>query len=145
MRALVPVLAALAVVVVAILLLGGPPSGDGLTAITWQWTATTTREAAAPSTVPDSSGYTIEFRPDRTFRANADCYAVSGRYRRIPPGRMGPLTGLTITPGPNSLVACGAGSLSEAYVKDLERATSYRIADGQLTITLADGGTMTFR
>lgn len=146
MRWLVPVFAILAILVAAaVLVLGRQPSSDGLTGTTWHWTATTTQEDPPPSAVPDPSGYTIEFRPDRTLGVKADCNAVSGTYRRIPPGRTGPLARLTIIPGPSTLVACGPDSLSAVYLENLYRAVSYTIADGRLTIWLSDGGTMTFR
>ena len=63
----------------------------------------------------------------------------------IPGGRMGPRTGLVITPAPGALSACGAASLSEAFVTGLDRAVGYQIVGGLLTISLADGSRMTFR
>jgi META domain len=130
----------------AVLILTAPPSsGDLLTGSTWQWTATTTAQGVAPSSAPDPSLYTVDFGRDGTFRAKADCTEATGTYRVIPGGRMGPRTGLVITPAPGALAACGAGSLSEAFVTDLDRAVGYQIVDGLLTISLADGSRMTFR
>ena len=137
---------AIVVVVAAVLVLtAGPSSGEGLTGVTWQWTATTASGDGAPSMVPDPSRYTVEFAPDGTYRAGADCTEAAGTYRVIPAGRMGPQTGLVITPGSGTLTACGAGSLSATFMTDLDRAAGYQIVDGLLTISLADGSRMRFR
>ena len=52
---------------------------------------------------------------------------------------------LTITPGPTTVVACPAGSLSQLYMDALGQAASYSIADNLLTITLVDGGTLQYK
>ena len=144
---LVSVLAVLAIVVAMAMLVprDRPSLGDGLTGITWQWTATTTLGDAVPSIVPDPSSYTVEFGGDGRFRAKADCTGAAGTYRVIPPGRMGPNPGLVITPDAGDPTPCGAGSLSEAFVAGLGRATGYSIVDGRLTITLDGGTRMAFR
>ena len=146
MRALIPALAFLLVaILVAVLLVTSTPTTDALIGTTWNWTASTTAKGAAASPVPDPSRYTVEFSSDKTFQAKADCNAVSGTFRRIPPGRVSPLTSLSITPGPSTLVACGPDSLSDAYVAGLDASASYAIVDGVLTINLATGGSMTFK
>jgi heat shock protein HslJ len=93
------------------------PAGQ-LTGVTWQWTASTGAGSTSPTVVPDPSRYTIRFETDGTIEARADC---------------------------NTMVACGAGSLSDAYVADLAMSAHYRIVDGRLGITLADGSSMSFR
>ncbi len=146
MRALIPAIAFfLIAVLAAVLLATSTPSSDGLIGTTWEWTASTTARGAEPSPVPDPSRYTVKFSSDRTFQAQADCNTVSGTFRRVPPGRVSPLTSLSITPGPSTLVACGQDSLSDAYVLGLDAAASYAIVSGVLTINLATGGSMTFR
>ena len=47
-------------------------------------------------------------------------------------------------PGQSSIVPCGEGSLGDLYVLALTDSGSYAIADGALTITLSDGGTLGF-
>jgi hypothetical protein len=52
---------------------------------------------------------------------------------------------LQLKAGPSTLVACGEGSLYQAFLMQLSLAARYAIAEPGLTITLADEGTMTFR
>jgi hypothetical protein len=133
------------VAVGAMLVFGVVPGRDELMAGTWRWTATTVGDAAEPSIVPDPARYTVTFETGRRFAATADCNEVSGSWRRQPPGRPGPLFVLLLTPDPTPLAACGPDSLSQAFLDDLTASASYVVADGILTITLADGATMTFR
>jgi hypothetical protein len=42
-------------------------------------------------------------------------------------------------------VACGEGSYGDLYILGLTNAASYKIASSQLTITLTDGGTLTYQ
>ena len=145
-RTIAPVGPVLVVLVAIALLAGlGTPPIDRLTGVTWQWTGSTPADGSAASTPPDPAAYTVAFATDRTLRATADCNAAEGTYRRIPPGRVGPLTGLLITLGPATQVACEPGSLSGAFLEDLGQAATYAVADDVLTITLADRRSMTFR
>lgn len=120
------------------------PAGQ-LTGVTWQWTASTAGGSTSPTVVPDPSKYTIRFGTDGTIEAIADCNAVSGTYRAIPGGRVDPFFQLLISPAATTMVACGAGSLSAAYVADLAMSAHYRIVDGRLGITLTDGSSMSFQ
>jgi len=88
--------------------------------------------------VADRNKYTIAFAADGTFDSTADCNNVRGTYTATSSG------GLTITPGPSTIVACPDGSLSDLFVLGLSNAASYRVASGTLTITLNDGGSMAF-
>jgi heat shock protein HslJ len=116
-------------------------SSSSLTGKTWQLTALTHRVANGLGVVPeaDQANYTIEFKSDGNYQAKADCNQTSGTYTTPSNG------GLTIEPGPTTLVACPAGSLSDEYIQGLTNASSYAIADGQLTITLKDGWTLVFK
>jgi hypothetical protein len=143
-RNIAPVLIVTAVLFTLARLAGATPSVDRFTGVEWQW-AGTTRPDGSASTPPDPAAYTITFGSDRTYSAQADCNAVAGTYRRVPPGRMGPLTRLQMAPGPATLAACDPGSLSDTFIADLRRAALYVISDDMLRITLADGGSMTFR
>jgi len=119
----------------------GSPSGAGLTGKTWQLTALTHRVANGLGVVPeaDQANYTIEFKSDGNYQAKADCNQTSGTYTTTSDG------GLTIEPGPTTLVACPEGSLSDQYIQGLGNASSYAIADSQLTIALKDGWTLVFK
>jgi hypothetical protein len=52
---------------------------------------------------------------------------------------------MTIVPGPTTGAACPDGSFADLYVLALTKADSYAIANGQLAITLSDGGTLGFK
>ncbi len=120
-----------------------PSTGTGgtLTDRTWQLTAITEKVPAFQGVVPaaEQANYTIEFKTDGTFGAKADCNQVAGTYATTSAG------GLTLTLGPSTLVACPEGSLSDLYVLGLGNAASYAIANNQLTITLADQGTLVYK
>jgi heat shock protein HslJ len=116
-------------------------SGSSLAGKTWQLTALTKRVAGNQGVVPeaDQANYTIEFMSDGNYQAKADCNQTSGTYTTTADG------GLTIEPGPTTLVACPEGSLSDQYIQSLAIASSYAIVDGRLTITLKDGWTLEFK
>ena len=85
----------------------------------------------------DRDKYTLVFAADGTFTAVADCNTVAG------PGPPGPGT-LDLAVGPSTLVYCGDGSLSDLYILGLGNAVSYAVANGTLTITLRDQGTLVY-
>ena len=72
-------------------------------------------------------------------RGQADCNTVLGTYTTTGSG------GLTIVLGPSTIVTCAEGSLSDLYVLGLGNTASYAIANNQLTITLADQGTLVYK
>jgi heat shock protein HslJ len=128
-------------VAVATIMAACSSSGTGLTGKTWQLTAITELVPAFQGVVPaaDQANYTIEFKSDGSFSAKADCNTTSGTYTTTSSG------GLTIVPGPTTLVACPEGSLSPQYLAALGNAASYAVANSQLTITLKDGGTLVYK
>ena len=143
--AIVSIVAVVTVTALAVALAPPRPPGSLLVGAPWQWTGATTGTGDVPMVVPDPSGYTLEFRSDLTFRATTDCASVSGTYVRVLAGRTGlPSTGLRLHVDAYSLDACGAGSLSGAFLQGLASAARYQIADSGLTIFRADTGTMTF-
>ena len=115
--------------------------GNGLTGKTWQLTAITEKVPAFQGVVPaaDQQNYTITFEPNGNFTAKADCNQLAGSYTTTGSG------GLTMALGPMTLVACPEGSLSDQYVAALGKAASYVVANGQLTITTTDEGTLVFK
>jgi heat shock protein HslJ len=118
-----------------------PTPGADLTGIPWQLTAVTLRDPAFQGVVPpdQQANYTINFATDGTFSARADCNTVSGGYTVTSSG------GLTLSPGPTTTVACPEGSYSDLYIIGLTSTRSYVVANNQLTITTADGGTLQYR
>jgi heat shock protein HslJ len=117
----------------------GSPPADLLGKV-WKLTALTELTPAFQGVVPaaDQANYTIEFQSDGTFAAKADCNQVAGTYE------VGAGGSISILPGPSTLAACPPGSMGDLFVVGLGNAASYAIEGGQLTLTLADGGTLVF-
>jgi heat shock protein HslJ len=123
-------------------LLGGCAASPGtsLTNYAWQWTGSTTVSPASQSVVPDPQNYTIEFKPNQTFNAKADCNQVSGTWTSTEGN------GIDITVGPSTMAACGPDSLSDLFVADLGKASAYVLSENRtLTLTLSQEGTMSFK
>jgi len=114
---------------------------SGLTGKVWQLTAITEKVPAFQGVVPaaDQGNYTIEFKPAGAFQAKADCNQLSGSYTTTSSG------GMTLTPGPMTLMASSEGSFADQYVAGLGKTDSYAIASDQLTLNQSDGGTLTFK
>ena len=144
--AIASVVAVAMIVMLAIAVAPPRPPGSVLTGTTWQWTGATTGPGDVPLAVPDPSKYTVEFTSDWTFRATADCAAVSGTYRVVPAGRTGlSSTGLKLRPDPYAPAPCGPDSLSDAFLQGLWSASRFAIADSKLAIQRSPHGTMTFQ
>ena len=122
-----------------------PSPAAGLTGKAWQLTAITEKTPAFQGVVPadQQASYTITFNTDGTFSAKADCNNLSGTFTTADPTTA---TGdLTLVLGPATLAACADGSYSDLYIVALSNTASYAIANSQLTITLKDQGTLTFK
>ena len=87
----------------------------------------------------DQANYTITFNTDGSYDAKADCNQLSGTYTTTGTG------GITIELGPMTMAMCPEESLSNQFVAALANAESYAIADSQLTLTDATGGTLVFK
>ena len=130
-----------ALAVAATLIVGACNSGGGLTGKTWQLTAITEVVPAFQGVVPeaDQANYTITFNTDGSFDSKADCNQLSGTYTTTGTG------GITIELGPMTMAMCPEESMSNQFVAALANAESYAIADSQLTLTDATGGTLVFK
>lgn len=119
-----------------------PAPDAGLTAGPWWIVSVRLTDPPFQGVVPvdQQSKYTITFLPDGTFSAQADCNLVSGQYQTENPAAAS--GSMTITPGPMTGAACPDGSYSDLYVIALSKADSYAITNGQLSLTLSDGGTL---
>ncbi len=115
----------------------GDSSTPTLTGEAWVWTSFSTSAPGSETVVPNPERYTIEFADDGTFSAKVDCNQVGGTYTTADGGAM------TIVPGPSTTAACPANSLGDDFLTGLSGTTSYEIADKQLSLTRADGGTLT--
>lgn len=115
-------------------------SDDDLVGRAWFLQSGTEKAPAYQWIVPPSSqaSYAITFNADGTFTATADCNQVGGTYetRRS--------NGLSITPGPSTLAFCGEGSYDVLFVGLLAQADEFQVVNDQLTITLADEGSLVF-
>ena len=130
-----------ALAVAATLIVGACNSGGGLTGKTWQLTAITEVVPAFQGVVPeaDQANYTITFNTDGSFDSKADCNQLSGTYTTTGTG------GITIELGPMTMAMCPEESMSNQFVAALANAETYAIADSQLTLTDATGGTLVFK
>ena len=111
-----------------------------LTGRTWQLASITGQTPAFQGVIPavEQPLYTIAFGTDGTFAARADCNSLAGTYT------LDRSDGMTITPGPSTLVACPDGSYGSLFAHALATVTTWAIAGADLTLTTTDGGTGTF-
>lgn len=89
------------------------------------------------------AGYTLQFRADGTFTAQADCNTVSGTYTPVNPSEAS--GDLALEPGPATLGACEEGSYGDLYLTAISNAAGFRITGEQLGLALADAGTLQYR
>jgi heat shock protein HslJ len=78
--------------------------------------------------------YAIEFADDGTFSARADCNILLGTFT------VEGSDGITLTPGPSTLVACRDGSYGSLFAHALSAVTTWSLEEYELTLTTADGG-----
>ena len=109
----------------------------GLQDVVWEWQGSVYNNDSE-ATPDDPSRYTTQFADDGTISIRADCNQVNGRYEESGGS-------LTITLGPSTKVACPEGSLSDAFLRDLEGAAIYFFDEGDLLVDIKyDTGTMRF-
>lgn len=117
-----------------------PAAGDpGLHLVRWELMEIL--GADGTSTVPnDPTKYAIQFMPDGTVAIQADCNRGFGGYTTD--GEQ-----MSLGPLASTRAMCVEESISDVFLLNLEATASYgRTADASdvLTLTLKDGGTMTF-
>jgi heat shock protein HslJ len=122
-----------------------PTPGPGLTSRAWQLAAFTLKVPAFEGAVPQDqqARYTIQFRTDGTFTAQADCNTVNGTYSPANPA--GSSGSLSLVPGPVTVVACEEGSYGDLYITGIANAASFAIEGENLTLTLVDSGRLEYR
>ncbi len=124
-------------------LTGAGSSGPTLTGKTWALTAVTSKTPAFQGVVPDyqQSDYTITFNTDGTYSGTAACNQIAGTYTTSG-------STLTITAGASTLAFCPGMDFDTdfgvIFAHSLTNASTYAVTSDTLTITLSDGGTMTF-
>src|SRR4029078_5023125 len=121
-----------------------PPSGvSPLTARAWALSAVTSKTPAFQGEVPayQQPDYTITFNTDGTYSGTAACNQIAGPYKTSG-------NSLTITAGPSTLAFCpqvaGDTDFGSIFAHSLTEAATYAVTNDALSITLTDGGTMTF-
>ncbi|HEY3408430.1 MAG TPA: META domain-containing protein [Propionicimonas sp.] len=122
-----------------------PAPGPGLTSRAWKLSAFALKLPAFEGTVPpdQQARYTIQFRADGTFRAQADCNTVNGTYSPADPS--GSNGSLSLTPGGTTIVACSEGSYGDLYITGIANTASFAITGEDLVLTLVDTGMLTYR
>jgi para-nitrobenzyl esterase len=120
-----------------------PSAGSSLTGQAWALSAVTGKTPAFQGMVPDyqQADYTITFNTDGTYSGTAACNQIAGTYKTSGDS-------LTITAGASSLAYCptvgGDSDFGAIFAHSLTEAATYAVTNDTLTITLTDGGTMTF-
>lgn len=113
-----------------------PMPAPHLTDVVWQWVKSVAPDGSR-LTVPTPERYTVTFLADGTLAIVADCNTGSGTYRRDG-------TNLSLGPIATTLIACPPDSLDARFTAELQQVTAYRLSDGELILTLKDGGQMHF-
>jgi heat shock protein HslJ len=119
-----------------------PSAGSSLTGRPWALTAVTGKTPAFKVAVPDyqQPDYAITFNTDGTYSGTAACNQIAGTFATSGDS-------LTITAGASQLVFCpvvAASDFGTIFAHSLTGAATSAVTNDTLTITLNDGGTMTF-
>ncbi len=115
----------------------GTVSAAELMGVTWKWLGTVSPNDTE-IIVEDPSQYTVEFKPDGTVVAKADCNQVGGTYVAAD----GQIEIETLT---TTLAACPPGSLEQQFIQELNAVAIYFFQEGNLFFDLIyDSGTMKF-
>ena len=120
-----------------------PSAESSLTGQPWALSAVTGKTPAFQGDVPSyqQHDYTITFNTDGTYSGMAACNQIAGTYTTSGDS-------LTITAGASSLAFCPQVAtdtdFGTIFAHSLTKAATYAVTNDTLTITLTDGGTMTF-
>jgi heat shock protein HslJ len=120
-----------------------PSAGSSLTGQPWALSAVTRKSPAFQGDVPayQQHDYTVTFDTDGTYSGTAACNQIAGTYESSGDS-------LTITAGASTLAFCpqvaSDTDFGTIFAHALTDAATYAVTDETLTITLSDGGTMTF-
>jgi heat shock protein HslJ len=122
-----------------------PAPSNGLLGKTWQMSAIVLSDPDLDVEIPaeDQASYTVTFKKDGTFTAQADCNTINGTYTTADPTTSSGT--LTLTPGPTTTVACPDGSLGDLFAIGLSRIESYSITKNVLSTVLPSDGSLTFK
>ena len=126
-------------ILIAVSMLAACNAGSSLTGRPWALSAVTGKTPAFQGVVPayQQADYTITFNTDGTYSGTAACNQIAGTYKTSG-------NSLTITAGGSTLAFCPDSDFGTIFAHSLTEAATYAITNDTLTITLTDGGTMTF-
>ena len=106
--------------------------------VTWEWESLVTPVENVKPDRPEL--YTLRFEPAGRVTVRADCNRGSGPYT-VSADRRVMLGAMALT-----RAACPPGSLSDRFVRDVGRVSSYFVRDGALFLEMpVDSGTLRFR
>jgi heat shock protein HslJ len=106
--------------------------------VTWEWVSFTTPVEEITVDVPER--YTMQLTKDGNVALQADCNRGMTSYTAGSDGKL-TFSGIALT-----RAMCPQGSLSNRFVREVERASSYFLRDGDLFLELpVDSGTLRFR
>ena len=109
----------------------------GIVGVTWKWEKLKGTDGRS-IVVDQPEHYTVEFLVDGKVSIRADCNRGSGTYKVDE-------SSLSVSIMVLTRAACPPESLSDGYVRDLNRVASYALQDGKLHLGLKDNsGTMVF-
>lgn len=120
-----------------------PSGSSSLTGQPWALSAVTGKTPAFQGEVPSyqQHDYTVTFNADGTYSGSAACNQIAGTYTTSGDS-------LTITAGASTLAFCPQLAVDTdfgtIFAHALTKAATYAVTNDTLTITLTDGGTMTF-
>jgi len=114
-------------------------SGPTLTGKPWALTEVTSKTPAFQGVVPayQQPDYTITFNTDGTYSGTAACNQIAGTYKTSG-------NNLTIAASASTLALCPDSDFGSIFAHSLTEAATYAVTNDTLSITLTDGGTMTF-
>jgi para-nitrobenzyl esterase len=109
-----------------------------VTDVAWEWVSFTTPVEEITIDAPER--YTVQFMKEERVAMKADCNRGNGPYT------LGADRQIAFGPFALTRMMCPPGSLSDRFVKELGRATSYFLQDGDLFLELpVDSGTLRLR
>ncbi|MFC1996708.1 META domain-containing protein [Chloroflexota bacterium] len=106
-----------------------PFDGPALTDVLWAWNELI--EPDGQSLIINPDNYTLKFFPDGSLNVVADCNTGSGTYTLDD-------AAMTIQVGVMSQASCGEDSLHDQYLQYLNQVVGYELADGYLSLILAE-------
>jgi heat shock protein HslJ len=117
-------------------LLGGKKASNPLAGTSWQWEKVSAADGKTTAS-KNPSKFLLAFSGDGKMSSSTDCNRLTGSYT---------VDGSKLSIGPlaGTKMACGE-SQESLYSGALAAAASFAISGDTLTITLRDGGTMTFK